>query len=153
MVMLYYFSLIHLDYPNVMVIWTKRGVRFSQRAYEIPTESHNSSILYINNFQSEDLGIYVCRVKAVDDSSLSGLVRGEAEYYLMASELGFRKAEQFLLGPDVVIKTSCDAEHDNPCLRQIAYGKTVELSCETKYFGKFFCSILIINLNSNKIPI
>lgn len=138
----------HADYPNVMVIWTKRGVRFSQRAYEIPTESHNSSILYINNFQSEDLGIYVCRVKAMDGSSLSGLVRGEAEYYLMASELGFRKAEQFLLGPDVVIKTSCDAEQDNPCLRQIAYGKTVELSCETKYFGKFFYVLLLTSIQT-----
>ena len=52
-----------VDYPNVGVIWTKRGSKFSSRAFGSPTKALNTAIITINNFQKDDLGIYVCKGK------------------------------------------------------------------------------------------
>ena len=65
----------------------------------------NSAVLTINNFQAEDLGIYICRVKTTESSRQ--MVWGEKKIYLMASQFGFNKSEQILLNPDIELKVMC----------------------------------------------
>ncbi len=125
------------DYPNVGVIWTKRGSKFSSRAFGSPTKALNTAIITINNFQKEDLGVYVCKVKPLDPIKLKYTIKGEMIYYLMARDFGFDESDEVILGPEIEIKLNCNQEH-NECVEPIKYGDSIMLTCNIKNFGIYF---------------
>ncbi len=114
------------------VIWTKRGSKFSSRAFGSPTKSLNIAIITINNFQKEDLGVYVCKVKPLDPIKLKYIVKGEVLYYLMARDFGFEDNDQVLVGHDIDVKLNC--EKKNNC-KNLKYGDSFSLSCNIDNIG------------------
>ena len=101
----------------------KRGAKFSPRAHAEPTSHFRKSILVIRNFQPEDLGIYICKLKPSKPNYI-----GEKKIYLMASQFSdIDRKEQILFNPDLELKISC-----NNC----NILKPIEISCEIKNFGK-----------------
>jgi len=90
----------------------------------------NSAILTINNFQAEDLGIYICRVKTIGTSKQ--MLWGEKKIYLMASQFGFNRSEQILLNPDIELKVMC---RKNSC-KSYDLNQPIEIMCSTKNFSR-----------------
>ena len=111
-------------------------MKFSNRSSGIQTESLNTAILTIKNFQVDDLGIYICRAKAISPLRYEFIVKGEAHFYFMASEFGFDESEQLLLNPDINIKSYCNQE-GNECKNPLRAGDSALLSCGIENFGKF----------------
>lgn len=110
-------------------------MKFSNRSSGIQTESLNTAILTIKNFQVDDLGIYICRAKAISPLRYEFIVKGEAHFYFMASEFGFDESEQLLLNPDINIKSYCNQE-GNECKNPLRAGDSALLSCGIENFGK-----------------
>jgi hypothetical protein len=130
--------IIYKDDPNIGVVWTKRGRKFSNRSSGIQTESLSIAILIITNFQKEDLGIYVCKAKPLNPSKY--LVKGESHRYLMASEFGFDQSEQILINPDVNVQVYCgereEMREENLCTNHIQHGANVLFTCNIENFGR-----------------
>ena len=127
------------------VIWTKRGRKFSNRSSGIQTESLSIAILTINDFQKEDLGIYVCKAKAINSAKYN--YKGEKHQYLLASQLeGFDLSEQALINPDINVQVECDNQDnesedaeqenaENACTNDLVLGESLLLRCHIENFG------------------
>jgi hypothetical protein len=135
------------------VAWYKRGSKFTSRAVGKSSSRMNGAILEINNFQREDLGVYICRARPATNSSKQRyIIKGESHYYLMARDFGFETSEQTLYGPDVEIKVYCN-QNENSCVNKaIRLGESVLLTCSVENFGKqklhIFLIISSLSLNS-----
>lgn len=110
---------------NMSVYWTKRGSRFSSRAHEEPTSKSSKSVLVIRNFQPEDLGIYICRLKTSKFNYI-----GEKRVYLVASQFrDIDTKEQVIFNPDIELKVLC---------KNCSIRRPLEINCDVTNFGKFF---------------
>ena len=127
------------DEANIGVVWLKRGTKFSSRASGRSTDSLNTALLFITNFQPEDLGIYICRAKAINPNEINYTITGEQKYYLMASQFGMSPSEQILLNPDIEIKPICYKSEN--CFKP-EQGEHLLLTCTINNFGKLFLNLI-----------
>ena len=119
------------DDPKLVVTWLKRGTKFSSRCHGQQFNKTNRAVLVIRSFQSEDLGIYICKVKQSEVVDLKHNIFGERKYYLMASEFGIERNEQLLFNPDIELKVLCNL---NNCIK-LDSNKMIQISCDVKNFG------------------
>ena len=91
------------------------------------------AILIITDFQKEDLGIYVCKAKAINPTKY--FVKGESHRYLMASEFGFDPSEQSLINPDININVYCDNKEEDLCSNNLQQGANIVFACNIENFG------------------
>lgn len=128
----FYFN--YKDDENAAVIWTKRGHKFSSRASGSPTDYLNTALLSIKNFQEDDLGVYICKAKNIESSRSNYMIKGERNYYLMASEFGVKSNNQLLLGPDLSIKAYCDDELNVKCPVSVKREQNLNIKCSVSNF-------------------
>ncbi|CAF0767900.1 unnamed protein product [Brachionus calyciflorus] len=136
-----------IDDLNSNVYWTRRGYKLTNRAHETHTENPNSVILTISNFQKEDLGVYVCKARAIDSNLLEYKIKGQAMFYLMASDFGILPNEQKLLGPDIKIKC---LQGKNECHKTLKHGDNVEFSCDISNYDTSFPELSIDDIKWRK---
>lgn len=115
------------------VYWIKKGYKLSDRA--IATSNDNEALVTIKNFQKKDLGVYVCKARAIDSNVLKYKIKGEASYYLMPSDFGLSSQQIGLLGPEVNLRC---VKGEEICQQNLNFGDKIELICEINEFGNFF---------------
>ena len=126
---------INKDDFSLTVYWLKRGHKFTRRATRKPTSSTNTAMLIISNVQPEDLGVYICRARAIQPMRHRHKIVGEQKHHLMATHFyDIDPAEQTLLNPDLTVSSTCRNRMHN--CDHIQKNDYLVLKCGVANFGK-----------------
>ena len=125
------------------MVWSKRGAKLSSKvqvAYN--KEDPSSTTLIIPNFNKNDLGVYICKAKTMDASSIDFVIKGESHFYLMASDFGYDPQDQIVYGPDITVKGFCNQE-SNMCDKPLRSGDSVLLTCSLDNFDTNYPEMVV----------